>query len=138
MGTMVDSWLTIQEDDFAPTPRVSVENHRRSLAFSFSRLLIVDALSPRAFLYRKLPSEPLKLSVLKLDGSCFGNSLSLLCFSNCFFFLFLRGLFGLQENWWMCKMCFGLFWFLKLLDSIKRPSVSVMWNFLVQDLSFYS
>jgi hypothetical protein len=89
-GAMVDSVLRIREDDISP--RVSVGRHRRSLALFISPLLIVDGLSRKGFFYRKLPTEPLKLSVLKLDGSCFGNlslslslsSLSVVCFSNCF------------------------------------------------------
>ncbi|XP_059461261.1 uncharacterized protein LOC132190324 [Corylus avellana] len=66
---MIDSLLRSREDDFSP--RVSVGRHRRFLALSISPLLIVDGLSRKGFFYKKLPTEPLKLSVLKLDGSCF-------------------------------------------------------------------
>ncbi|KAF5461402.1 hypothetical protein F2P56_017506 [Juglans regia] len=66
---MVDSIPIIHEDDLAPS--VSVERRRRSLALCISSLLIVDGLCRKGSLYRKLPMEPLKLSVLKLDGSCF-------------------------------------------------------------------
>lgn len=68
---MVDCSLGIHEDDNAPS--VLVERRRRSLALRISSLLIVDGLCRKGSLYRKLPMEPLKLSVLKLDGSCFGN-----------------------------------------------------------------
>jgi hypothetical protein len=97
---MVDSLLRIREDDFSP--RVSVGRHRRSLALSISPLLIVDGLSRKGFFYKKLPTEPLKLSVLKLDGSCFGIlslSLSVVCFSFFFFFFWLlRKCFDCREN----------------------------------------
>lgn len=59
----------IEEGDFSP--RVSAERHRGSLSFPFSPLLIVHGLSRKNSLYRKLRPKPLKLSVLKLDGSCF-------------------------------------------------------------------
>jgi len=84
---MVDSVLRVREDDISP--RVSVGRHRRSLALCMSPLLIVDGLSRKSLFYRKLPTEPLNLSVLKLDGSSFGNlSLSLsLSLSLCGLFL---------------------------------------------------
>lgn len=67
---MDDSKLV--ERDFAF--RVSKESprSRRSLALPFSPLTVIDGVfSRKSFSYRKLPSEPLRLSVLKLDGSCF-------------------------------------------------------------------
>ncbi|XP_061341045.1 uncharacterized protein LOC133287442 isoform X2 [Gastrolobium bilobum] len=47
------------------------ESPRRSLSMQFSSLMIVD----RNFSYGRLPSEPLRLSVHKLDASSFCNSL---------------------------------------------------------------
>ncbi|XP_050366295.1 uncharacterized protein LOC126784828 isoform X2 [Argentina anserina] len=64
------SALNIQDDDF--TPRLSTtERPRRSRSLPFSPLLIIDGLSRKSFSYSALPQEPLKLSVLKLDGSSF-------------------------------------------------------------------
>uniref|UniRef100_A0A5B7AV90 SNRNP25 ubiquitin-like domain-containing protein n=1 Tax=Davidia involucrata TaxID=16924 RepID=A0A5B7AV90_DAVIN len=56
------------DDDFIP--RVSFEKHRSSSRIPFSPLLLIDGLSRKS--YNKLPQEPLKLTVLKLDGSTFG------------------------------------------------------------------
>nr|XP_023874036.1 uncharacterized protein LOC111986603 [Quercus suber]POE83868.1 u11/u12 small nuclear ribonucleoprotein 25 kda protein [Quercus suber] len=77
---MVDNRLWIEDEDeddeeedgggFSSKPRVSVERNLRSLKLSFS--FIADGLSPKSkSLYTKLPSQPLNLSVLKLDGSSF-------------------------------------------------------------------
>ncbi|KAF3947670.1 hypothetical protein CMV_026226 [Castanea mollissima] len=76
---MVDNRLLIEAEDeeegggdggFSSKPRVSVERNRRSLKLSSS--FIADGLSPKSkSLYTKLPSQPLNLSVLKLDGSSF-------------------------------------------------------------------
>ncbi|KAK7834575.1 hypothetical protein CFP56_024655 [Quercus suber] len=77
---MVDNRLWIEDEDeddeeedgggFSSKPRVSVERNPRSLKLSFS--FIADGLSPKSkSLYTKLPSQPLNLSVLKLDGSSF-------------------------------------------------------------------
>uniref|UniRef100_A0A7N2KU05 SNRNP25 ubiquitin-like domain-containing protein n=1 Tax=Quercus lobata TaxID=97700 RepID=A0A7N2KU05_QUELO len=77
---MVDNRLRIDDEDeddeeedgggFSSKPRVSVERNRRSMKLSFS--FIADGLSPKSkSLYTKLPSQPLNLSVLKLDGSSF-------------------------------------------------------------------
>ncbi|XP_028779320.1 uncharacterized protein LOC114735745 [Neltuma alba] len=63
---------TLVERNFAF--RVSKESpqNRRSLALPFSPFTIMEGIfSRKSFSYRKLPSEPLRLSVLKLDGSCF-------------------------------------------------------------------
>ncbi|KAM7490086.1 hypothetical protein LguiA_033007 [Lonicera macranthoides] len=38
----------------------------------FSPMYIINNLSSKNFLYNKLPEEPLKLTILKLDGSSFG------------------------------------------------------------------
>lgn len=57
-------------DEFTP-PLSVVESPRSSSALSFPSLMI-DGFSRKSFSYNKLPEEPLKLSVLKLDGSCFG------------------------------------------------------------------
>ncbi|KAM3759259.1 hypothetical protein ACB098_01G107000 [Castanea mollissima] len=81
MEAMVDYRLLIEAEDeeegggcdggFSSKPRVSVERNRRSL--KLSSLFIADGLSPKSkSLYTKLPSQPLNLSVLKLDGSSFG------------------------------------------------------------------
>ena len=54
--------------------RLSLEKPRRSLAFPLSPLMLIDELSRKSNVsYDKLPEEPLKLSVIKLDGSSFGN-----------------------------------------------------------------
>ncbi|KAI6680208.1 hypothetical protein NL676_034089 [Syzygium grande] len=53
---------------------------RSSVSLPFSPLAMVGGrggFSRKSFSYSQLPQEPLKLSVLKLDGSCFGNSLPL-------------------------------------------------------------
>ncbi|RVX19525.1 hypothetical protein CK203_005194 [Vitis vinifera] len=55
---------TIDLDDIVP--KVS-----RSAALRFSPLLVINGLSRKASFYWKLPQQPIKLSVLKLDGSCF-------------------------------------------------------------------
>ncbi|PRQ26731.1 hypothetical protein RchiOBHm_Chr6g0297801 [Rosa chinensis] len=65
------SALNIQDDDFAPRLSSSSERPRRSRSMPFSPLLIIDGLSRKSFSYSALPQEPLKLSVLKLDGSSF-------------------------------------------------------------------
>ncbi|CAA3032264.1 u11u12 small nuclear ribonucleo 25 kda [Olea europaea subsp. europaea] len=57
-----------KDDDFyAPT----VPNGSMSSAFHYSPLFCVDNFSRRSFSYNKLPEEPLRLTVLKLDGSSF-------------------------------------------------------------------
>ena len=81
---------TIDLDDIVP--KVS-----RSAALRFSPLLVINGLSRKASFYWKLPQQPIKLSVLKLDGSCFRN------FAVCFWFFFLiffffHGVFGCWEN----------------------------------------
>ncbi|XP_071704093.1 uncharacterized protein [Rutidosis leptorrhynchoides] len=40
---------------------------------SFSPLLLIETFSRKSLTYGKLPLEPIKLTVLKLDGSSFGN-----------------------------------------------------------------
>lgn len=61
---------------------------RRYLPLSFSPLMIIDGIfSRKIFSYNKLPSQHLRLSVLKLDGSCFGNSFL-------YELIFLRSFFG--------------------------------------------
>ncbi|XP_044471454.1 U11/U12 small nuclear ribonucleoprotein 25 kDa protein-like isoform X2 [Mangifera indica] len=57
--------LRIAMDEFSP--RFSVDSPRKSGPLS----LIIDGISRKSFSYYKLPDEPLKLSVRKLDGSCF-------------------------------------------------------------------
>lgn len=46
---------------------------RRGGAPSLSPILLSDGYC-RNFSYYKLPEQLLKLSILKLDGSCFGNA----------------------------------------------------------------
>ncbi|KAF4354492.1 uncharacterized protein LOC115702360 [Cannabis sativa] len=59
-----------KHEDFAP--RLSQEKPRRSLGLPLSPLMLMDSLSRKSSVsYDKLPEEPLKLSVLKLDGSSF-------------------------------------------------------------------
>ncbi|KAI4316337.1 hypothetical protein L6164_024325 [Bauhinia variegata] len=59
----------ILDDGFSSN--VSEETPRRSFALSFSPLVIIDGIFFRKSSYNKLPSEPLRLSVLKLNGSSF-------------------------------------------------------------------
>ncbi|KAF2551243.1 hypothetical protein F2Q68_00037725 [Brassica cretica] len=47
-----------------------MEVPRRSLAASVSTLRLIDR--RKSFSYNQLPEEPIKLTVLKLDGSSFG------------------------------------------------------------------
>jgi len=50
---------------------------RRSLAASLSPLRLIDGLPRRrSFNYNQMPEEPIKLTVLKLDGSSFGTHYS--------------------------------------------------------------
>ncbi|KAF3529226.1 hypothetical protein DY000_02036817, partial [Brassica cretica] len=51
----------------------AMEVPRRSLAASLSPLRLIDGLPRRrSFNYNQMPEEPIKLTVLKLDGSSFG------------------------------------------------------------------
>lgn len=83
-----------KEDDHI----VSLER-RRSRTFPFSPLLLIDGFSRRSFSYNKLPEEPLKLSVHKLDGTCFGIwfSLSLSLTQTPFLFLLLMEMIACTE-----------------------------------------
>ncbi|KAJ4707874.1 U11/U12 small nuclear ribonucleoprotein 25 kDa protein-like [Melia azedarach] len=60
--------LRIAMEEFSP--RFSVDSPRNSGSLSFPSLMI-DGFSRKSFSYSKLPGQPLKLSVRKLDGSCF-------------------------------------------------------------------
>lgn len=52
---------------------------RRSFAASLSPLRLIDGLPRRrSFNYNQMPEEPIKLTVLKLDGSSFGTYTHLL------------------------------------------------------------
>ncbi|EOY29456.1 ATP synthase subunit b' isoform 2 [Theobroma cacao] len=62
--------LRIEVEEFS-TPRASLEKPRRSISSSLPSLVIVNGFSRKSFSYSKLPEEPIKLSVLKLDGSSF-------------------------------------------------------------------
>lgn len=73
--------LRIAMEEFSP--RISVDSPRHSGALS----LMIGGFSRKNFLYNKLPEQPLKLSVRKLDGSCFGN----------FFFLFFS--LSIEGKW---------------------------------------
>lgn len=75
------------EHDFSLT--ILIENPRNSPSLplsssQFTTVVMNGILSRKSFSfsYRKLPSQPLRLSVLKLDGSSFGNSsvIIFLCF----------------------------------------------------------
>ncbi|XP_015572605.1 uncharacterized protein LOC8259439 [Ricinus communis] len=63
--------MRIDMDDYLP--KVSVGHHRRSSSLPLSPFTIVDGGYSRrsSVSYSMLPEEPLKLSILKLDGSCF-------------------------------------------------------------------
>ncbi|GLU01297.1 hypothetical protein SLE2022_186090 [Rubroshorea leprosula] len=50
---------------------VSVKRSGRSLSLPFSPMVMMNGCSCKSLTYSKLPDEPLKLSVLKLDGSFF-------------------------------------------------------------------
>lgn len=65
----VDGICRLDVVDFPPPP-MTVDKHRRSFSLLSSPLMIVG-LSRKNVLYRQLPHQPLMLSVLKLDGSCF-------------------------------------------------------------------
>ncbi|KAF2584400.1 hypothetical protein F2Q70_00034105 [Brassica cretica] len=55
----------------------AMEVPRRSLAASLSPLRLIDGLPRRrSFNYNQMPEEPIKLAVLKLDGSSFGIQVS--------------------------------------------------------------
>jgi len=59
----------VERDDDFYAPRVP--NGSISRAFHCSPLFCVDSFSRKSFSYNKLPKEPLRLTVLKLDGSNF-------------------------------------------------------------------
>ncbi|CAI9784945.1 unnamed protein product [Fraxinus pennsylvanica] len=59
----------VERDDDFYAPRVP--NGSMSRAFHCSLLFCVDSFSRKSFSYNKLPEEPLRLTVLKLDGSNF-------------------------------------------------------------------
>ncbi|XP_022845189.1 uncharacterized protein LOC111368178 isoform X2 [Olea europaea var. sylvestris] len=59
----------VERDDDIYAPRVP--NGSMSRAVHYSPLFCVDSFSRKSFSYNKLPQEPLRLSVLKLDGSSF-------------------------------------------------------------------
>lgn len=63
----------VERDDDIYAPRVP--NGSMSRAVHYSPLFCVDSFSRKSFSYNKLPQEPLRLSVLKLDGSSFGKLL---------------------------------------------------------------
>ncbi|KAF2584406.1 hypothetical protein F2Q70_00034103 [Brassica cretica] len=63
----------------------AMEVPRRSLAASLSPLRLIDGLPRRrSFNYNQMPEEPIKLAVLKLDGSSFGTQPSSSCLLSCF------------------------------------------------------
>ncbi|XWS72681.1 hypothetical protein CRYUN_Cryun02cG0061600 [Craigia yunnanensis] len=62
--------LRIEVEDFV-TPSASLEKPRRSISLSLPSLVDVNGFSRRSFSYSKLPEEPIKLSVRKMDGSSF-------------------------------------------------------------------
>lgn len=54
------------------SPPLSIDGPRLSNAFSFSSSMI-DGMSRKIVNYDRLPEEPIRLCVRKLDGSSFGN-----------------------------------------------------------------
>ncbi|XP_022752220.1 uncharacterized protein LOC111300907 [Durio zibethinus] len=62
--------LRIEVEDFV-TPRASLEKPRRSISLPLPSLVGINGFSLKHFSYSKLPEEPIKLSVQKLDGSSF-------------------------------------------------------------------
>ncbi|KAK8656606.1 hypothetical protein V6N13_098551 [Hibiscus sabdariffa] len=52
-------------------PRASLEKPRRSISLPLASLVDVNGFSRKSCSYSKLPEEPIKLSVRKLDGSSF-------------------------------------------------------------------
>ncbi|KAK3040933.1 hypothetical protein RJ639_028807, partial [Escallonia herrerae] len=65
----------LEGDDDVVEPRASFGRNGSSLscAVPFSPLLLLNTLSRKSFSYNRLPQEPLKLTVLKLDGSSFAT-----------------------------------------------------------------
>ncbi|KAM7513280.1 hypothetical protein LguiB_012155 [Lonicera macranthoides] len=61
--------LIEHDDDFQP--KVSFKRNGSLTCAILPPLLLIDGLSRKSFSYNKLPQEPLKLTVLKLDGTSF-------------------------------------------------------------------
>ncbi|CAI9755773.1 unnamed protein product [Fraxinus pennsylvanica] len=59
----------VEGDDAFYAPKVP--NGSMSRAFHYSPMFCVDSISRKSFSYNKLPQEPHRLTVLKLDGSSF-------------------------------------------------------------------
>ncbi|XVF48351.1 hypothetical protein PTKIN_Ptkin03bG0183300 [Pterospermum kingtungense] len=62
--------LRIEVEDLS-SPRASMEKPRRSMSLSAPSLVDIHSFSRKSFSYSKLPEEPIKLSIRKLDGSSF-------------------------------------------------------------------
>lgn len=84
--------IELQEDFISP--RISFRRNG-SLVCPHPSLLI-DSLGRKSFSYNKLPSQPLTLTVIKLDGSSFGT----MCFHIKLFpfFFFFFGSLWIQMN----------------------------------------
>ncbi|XP_022134606.1 uncharacterized protein LOC111006831 [Momordica charantia] len=69
----VDGVCRLDIGDFPAPPRAlsSLAKRRRSFSLLISSPLMIVGLSRKNVSYRQLPHQPLHLSVLKLDGSCF-------------------------------------------------------------------
>ncbi|XP_039025893.1 U11/U12 small nuclear ribonucleoprotein 25 kDa protein-like [Hibiscus syriacus] len=65
-----DSMLKTQVQDLA-IPRASLEKPRRSVSLPLPSPVDVNGFSRKSCSYSKLPEEPIKLTVQKLDGSSF-------------------------------------------------------------------
>ncbi|XP_071694616.1 uncharacterized protein [Rutidosis leptorrhynchoides] len=80
LETEPEDHFTYNHDEFDTTHMFSFEitGSRPSTSSSplrpFSPLLLIETLSRKSFSYGKLPLEPIKLTVLKLDGSSFDIS----------------------------------------------------------------
>lgn len=68
----LDSMLRIEVED-SVSSRASLEKPRVSISLSAPTLLDINNFSRKSFSYSKLPEEPIKLSIKKLDGSSFGT-----------------------------------------------------------------
>lgn len=78
--SVTESSITVEDDDFEA--RVPSQSIRKSVSLPFSPRKMMSRISrkPVPVPYDQIPQKPLRLTVLKLDGSSFGN---------CFLFLWL-------------------------------------------------
>lgn len=63
----------LDRDEEDVSPRFSFQKNGSSLSCIVPPFLLGDSMPKNSLYYNKLPEEPLKLAVLKLDGSSFGK-----------------------------------------------------------------